>query len=104
LRKNSLLQRYWLAAAAAYSLEIKMRTPTVTLSADDTIKEFIRNVTGGSTQDMMIGSEVLFAAGLAFRELSLLGGRLTIHFRATAGLKARLKAISDTAQVQTPPN
>lgn len=77
-----------------------MRTPTVTFSPDDTIKRFIRDVVGGSTQDMMIGSEVLFAAGLASRELSLLGDRLSIQFRATAALESRLKARSDAAQVE----
>ena len=78
-----------------------MRTPTVTFSPDDTIKEFIWKIVGNSTQDVMIGSELLFAAGLASRELTLFGGRLTIHFRATAGLETRLKALSGTARVES---
>jgi hypothetical protein len=80
--------------------EIKMRSPTVTFSPDDTIKEFIRKVVGTSNQDIMIGSEILFAAGLVSRELSLFDGLLTVHFQATAGLETRLKAISNTAGVE----
>jgi hypothetical protein len=77
-----------------------MRSPTVTFSPDDTIKEFIRKVVGTSNQDIMIGSEILFAAGLVSRELSLFDGLLTVHFQATAGLETRLKAISNTAGVE----
>ena len=79
-----------------------MRTPVVTFSPDDTIKEFIRKVVGTSTQDLMIGSEVLFGAGLASRELTLLDGQLTIHFRASPGLQSRLEALSNTARAELP--
>ena len=41
----------------------------------------------------MIGSEILFGPGLASRELTLLDGRLTIHFRASPDLKSRLKIL-----------
>ena len=77
-----------------------MRTPVVAFSPDDTIKEFLRKVVGTSTQDVMIGSEVLFGAGLVSRELTLLDGRLTIHFRAGPGLQSRLKALSNTGRAE----
>jgi hypothetical protein len=52
----------------------------------------------------MIGSEVLFGAGLVSRELTLLDGRLTIHFRAGPGLQSRLKALSNTGRAEPPEN
>ena len=73
-----------------------MRTPPVTFYPDETIKEFIEQVVGTSTQDIMIGSEILFGAGLALREVTLVKGRLTIHFHSTPALKSRLEALSKT--------
>jgi hypothetical protein len=70
-----------------------MRMPAVTINPDETIQKFIRKVVGSSFQDLMIGSEILFGAGLALRELTLLDGRLTIHFRASPALKSRLEIL-----------
>jgi hypothetical protein len=67
-----------------------MRKPDVTYNPDETIKKFIRKFVGSSDQDLMIGSEILFGAGLASRELTLLDGRLTIHFRASPAFESRL--------------
>ena len=67
-----------------------MRKPEVMYDPDESIKEFIRGVVGSSTQHIMIGSEILFSAGLASREVTLLNGRLTIHFCASPALKSRL--------------
>jgi hypothetical protein len=76
-------------------METEMRTPTVTFSPDDTIKEFIRKVVGSSTQDMMIGSEILFAAGLASRELSLFGGLVPLNaFRRVSTDKKMRESLS----------
>ena len=41
----------------------------------------------------MIGSEILVGAGLASRQLTLLDGKLTIHFRASPALKGRLEIL-----------
>jgi hypothetical protein len=82
-------------AILARPMEVKMRSPTVTFSPDDTIKEFIGKAVGSSNQDIMIGSEILFAAGLASRELTLFNGWLTIHFLATAGLMAKPRGLGD---------
>jgi hypothetical protein len=70
-----------------------MRKPEVTYDLDDTIIKFIRSVVGDTEQDCMIGSEILLGAGLASRQLTLLDGRLTIHFCASAALKSRLEIL-----------
>jgi hypothetical protein len=70
-----------------------MRKPHVTYNPDETIAKFIRKVVGDTEQDCMIGSEILFGTGLASRQLTLLDGRLTIHFRASPALKIRLEIL-----------
>jgi hypothetical protein len=72
-------------------MERQLRAPTVILNPDDTIKKFIEKAVGTSTQDLRIGSEILFGVGLALRELTLVDGKLTIHIRATPDLESRLK-------------
>ena len=74
-----------------------MRKPDVTYDPDETITKFIRKVVGDSWQDHMIGSEILFGTGLASRELTLLDGQLTIHFRASPALKSRLDVLQRDA-------
>ena len=54
-----------------------MRKPYVSYSLDETITKFIRKVVGDSFQDRMVGSEILFCAGLASRELTLIDNQLT---------------------------
>ena len=70
-----------------------MQKPYVMYDPDETIEEFIRKVVGSSTQDIMIGSEILFGTGLASRELTLVDGTLKIHFRAGQALKSRLETL-----------
>ena len=70
-----------------------MQKPYVNYDPDETIKEFIGKVVGSSTQDIMIGSEILFGTGLASRELTLSDGTLTINFRASPALKSRLESL-----------
>jgi hypothetical protein len=70
-----------------------MRKPNIKYNPDETVTKFIREVVGDTEQDCMIGSEILFSAGLASRELILVDGRLTIHFRASPALKSRLEIL-----------
>ena len=74
-----------------------MRKPNVKYNPDETITKFIREVVGDTEQDYMIGSEILFGTGLASRELILLDGRLTIHFRASPALNSRLEILQRDA-------
>ena len=74
-----------------------MQKPFVKYDPDETIKEFIRKVVGSSTQDIMIGSEILFGTGLASRELTLSDGMLKIHLRASPALKSRLETLQTDA-------
>jgi hypothetical protein len=69
-----------------------MRKPYVSYSLDETITKFIRKVVGDSFQDRMVGSEILFCAGLASRELTLIDNQLMIHFHASPALKSRLES------------
>jgi hypothetical protein len=74
-----------------------MQKPFVMYDPDETIKEFIGNAVGSTTQDIMIGSEILSAAGLASRELTLADGTLRILFCASPALKSRLKTLETDA-------
>jgi hypothetical protein len=65
----------------------------VSYSLDETITKFFRKVVGDTEQDCMIASEILVGAGLASRELTLHGGKLTIYLCASAALKNSLEIL-----------
>jgi hypothetical protein len=62
---------------------------------DETVHGLIKKVTGGSTQDLMIGSEICVAVGLATRQFSLRGDRVVMEVRATADLRSRLNELGE---------
>lgn len=71
-----------------------MRKPDVKYQADELVLGLIRLATGFSSQDIIIGCEVLFAAGLASRELSLIERKLTLKFHGTPVLASRLEQLT----------
>lgn len=71
-----------------------MRKPDVEYQADESVLGLIRLATGSSSQDVIIGCEVLFAAGLASRELILIKRKLTLKFRGTPALASRLEQLT----------
>jgi hypothetical protein len=70
-----------------------MQLPCVKYQADDIIIDFIHRAAGRGSQDVMIGCEILFAAGLASRELILIQRQLTMKFEATPPLASRLELL-----------
>lgn len=72
-----------------------MRRPTVDYDADEIILDFIQLSAGSGSQEIMIGCEILFAAGLASRNLILTGRLLTLQFAATPTLASRLQLLKD---------
>ena len=68
-----------------------MRLPNVVLDPDEMIQQFIRKNVGTSSQDIMIATQVLFAAGLISREMTLIDDQLTLHFRSVPGLELSRK-------------
>jgi hypothetical protein len=72
-----------------------MRTPVVQYEFDDVISGFIKSVAGGSSQDLMIGSEICVAAGLASRQLTLRDGNVIIAVCASAELQSRVKTLGE---------
>ena len=79
-----------------------MRTPQVKYDIDGVGRTFIGKVTGGSLQDLMIGSEICVAAGLASRQVKLRGGVVIITVQATTDLRSRLMALSETSDEVSP--
>src|SRR4051794_18126236 len=77
--------RHLTAASTPFS-EVNMRTPQVSA--------FIREVTGGSSQDLMIGAEICVATGLASRRLRFCGDLVIMSVQATAELQDRLIGLS----------
>lgn len=71
-----------------------MRKPYVEYQADDVTIDFIRHVAGSGSQELMIGCEVLLAAGLVSRELTLIGRDLTMKFIATSTLANCLERLT----------
>jgi hypothetical protein len=71
-----------------------MRKPDVEYQADDIIIGFVRHAAGSGTQEVMIGCEILFAAGLASRDLILVERELTMKFEATPALATRLEHLT----------
>ena len=70
-----------------------MRTPRVRYDLDPVVSEFIEEVTGGSSQDLLIGSEICVAAGLASRQLSHRCGEVIVAIKATADLRHKLTLV-----------
>lgn len=71
-----------------------MRKPDVYYQTDDVINSFILNAVGSGSQDVMIGCEILFAAGLASRDLVLVERELTMTFKATPALASCLERLT----------
>jgi hypothetical protein len=75
-------------------MESRMRKPDVYYQPDDVINSFIRNAVGSESQDVMIGCENRFAAGLASRDLVLVKRELTMKFEATPALTSCIKHLA----------
>ena len=73
-----------------------MRTPQVIYDLDDVVSNFIAEVTGGTSQDLMIGAEICMAVGLASRQFRLRKGQVIIAVQATADLRSRLPMLTKT--------
>ena len=78
-----------------------MQKPYVEYNYDEIVLDFIQIVAGTSAQDLMIGCELLFGAGLATRELALVGRKLTVKFTATPDLEKRYDLLTDTPAAGT---
>lgn len=67
-----------------------MRKPYLKYQADKVITDLVHRAAGSGSQELMIGCEILFSAGLASRELTLVGRGLTMEFQATPALSTCL--------------
>ena len=75
-----------------------MRKPYVDYNADETIVDFIQLSAGHGSQETMIGCEILFAAGLASRDVLVTKYELTLQFTATPALASRLQLLKNATK------
>jgi hypothetical protein len=80
-----------------------MRTPSVVYELDTVVRSFIERVTGGSSQDLLIGCEICVAAGVATRSLSVKNRDVVMEVRGTDELKSHLQTLNETSDVVSNP-
>jgi hypothetical protein len=81
-----------------------VQRPYVKYELDETIKKFIRETVGITTQHEMIASEILVGAGLASREMILRGSSLKMHIRSNLTLQERWKTIQNNLELESQSN